>query len=237
MARSGDWLFRHRSWVPFALLPLVFAEVYRKRLVLGDFPALDRWWGVGCMAFAFVGVLVRFHATGHAAPGTSGRNTRYQIADTLNTSGMYSITRNPLYLGNLVITLGLVAAARSWEIVVAGALLFLLYYERIVAAEEAYLEGKFGEAYRSWASRTPWLLPDVRLWRPAELPFSWARAVRSEYNSLFGITSGLFLIEHARLAFVKGRLELETFWSIVFVAGALVYVVCRTLKKRTRLLS
>lgn len=244
LIRSGNWFFKYRSYLPLVLLPFVAIEVYRKRTALAGLPVLDRWWGVGCLVVAFIGMLIRFHTTGHAAKGTSGRNTRSQKADFLNTTGMYSITRNPLYLGNLIITLAIVAATRSAELVIAVTLIFVLYYERIVSAEEAYLEDKFGEVYRSWASKTPWLLPNLRLWVPAELPFSWRRAIRSEYNSLFGVTSALFIVEHGRTlswADLKdviwaGRPVLDPFWSAVFVVGALVYVVCRSLKKRTRLL-
>ena len=51
---------------------------------------------------------------GFAPRGTSGRNTLGQVAEVLNTSGMYSVVRNPLYLGNFVIWLGLALFIKVW---------------------------------------------------------------------------------------------------------------------------
>ena len=56
---------------------------------------------------SFFGMSVRFYTVGITPAGTSGRNRSKQIADKLNTRGMYSITRNPLYFGNYLIWLGI----------------------------------------------------------------------------------------------------------------------------------
>ncbi len=58
------------------------------------------------MVISFFGLALRVIVVGHAPYGTSGRNTREQVADTLNTTGMYSIVRHPLYLANYLIILG-----------------------------------------------------------------------------------------------------------------------------------
>jgi protein-S-isoprenylcysteine O-methyltransferase Ste14 len=236
LPRKGQWLFRYRSYVPLVLVPPLLLELYRNRARLDELPALDYWWPFGCLAVAFIGMLVRFVTAGYAAPSTSGRNTAAQKADSLNTTGFYSLSRNSLYFGNLIITLAIIAATRSWELTVVTFLLFLLYYERIIFAEEKFLEDKYGDMYRRWAASTPWLWPRLRGWKRPERSFSWRRAIRSEFNSLFGITTMLFAVEHGRAFARTHAWRLDFAWVVVFCVGAAVYIVCRTLKKRTRLL-
>jgi protein-S-isoprenylcysteine O-methyltransferase Ste14 len=277
MPRRGQWLFVRRSFVPLLLLPviaLVLAEdrvgEFLSRYVSFEFTGRHaaqpkQWeyvWDGTCLAISMIGVVVRAIAVGYAAENTSGRNTREgQRADELNTTGLYSLVRNPLYLGNLVITLGVLFTVRSWELVAIFILAFFLYYERIIFAEEAFLEGKFGDAYREWAAATPCLLPRIFPCRGAPLPphppagtaepkwrygvvrwvrpprrFSWRRAVRSEYQSVFGIVVAILAIKLGR-DFLEGRpFEIDPVRGIAFVAAAALYVVVRTIKKRTRLL-
>jgi protein-S-isoprenylcysteine O-methyltransferase Ste14 len=245
MPRRGQWLFVHRTFVPFLLLPvlaLVMAEdrvaTYLSRYVSLDFP--DRWqyvWEGTCLAIAMIGVLVRTMAVGYAAKNTSGRNTREgQRADALNTTGLYSLVRNPLYLGNLIIMLGVLLTVRSWELTAIFFLAFLLYYERIIAAEEAFLEDKFGDEYREWASATPCLRPRLGGWRSPPRRFSWRQAIRGEYQSVFGVVVAMFAIRLAR-DYLDGRpFEVDRVYGIAFAAAATVYVIVRTIKKRSKLL-
>ena len=235
--RTGQWFFRHRSFLPLVLLPPFVLEVYRTRERLAGVPQLDRWWAVGCMALALAGLLVRFLTVGYSAPASSGRNTKDQVAGALNTTAFYSLSRNALYFGNFIVTLAALAATRSWELTCVTLLAFFLYYERIVFAEEQFLEQKFGDEYRAWASATPWFWPRLRGWKSPARSFSWRKAIRGEFYTLFGITATLSVTEHARAFARLQRFELDRFWGIVFVVGAGAFVVCRTLKKRTRVLS
>ena len=63
----------------------------------------DMHYEAACIALAFVGLAIRVFTVGFVPAGTSGRKHDGQIAETLNTTGIYSLTRNPLYLGNAVI--------------------------------------------------------------------------------------------------------------------------------------
>ena len=97
LSRQGEWLFRHRSYLPLILLPVLIAS-------LREPPFLERLLGVGaergyelvCIAISFFGLVVRCYAIGHAPAGTSGRNTKQQETAALNTTGIYSAVRHPL---------------------------------------------------------------------------------------------------------------------------------------------
>ena len=99
------------------------------------------------------GLAVRAAAAGHI------RKNR-----ELTTTGPYAYTRNPLYLGSVLIAAGFVIASRSVWIAAAALLMFLAIYLPVIRAEEAYLRSAFPE-YSEYATRVPRLLARVRPYR------------------------------------------------------------------------
>lgn len=82
-----------------------------------------------------------------------------------------------------------------WRYVLLACLVFALYYERIICAEETFVQRKFGKTYTDWAARTPVFIP--KPWRRSrpELPFSLRTVLRREYNGSFFIVVAFTLIE------------------------------------------
>jgi protein-S-isoprenylcysteine O-methyltransferase Ste14 len=238
--RSGSWLFRHRSFLAFAGLPLIAAGLASSTFLGGD-RVVDRFWNAACFVVSFSGFALRVYAIGHAPKGTSGRNTRSQVAESLNTTGIYSVIRHPLYLGNCVMALGMVMIFHTWWIVALGMCFSLLLYERIAYAEEAFLRKRFGETFDRWAEVTPAVIPRLRLWKPSVLPFSWRTALRREYTGFFNITTAFALVVIASDFVAAHRpwreiVDGEWPWIGLAALGAVVYLVLRTLKKQTNLL-
>jgi len=171
--RQGDWLFQRRSYLPLLLLPLLL-------LALPDTEPIIRARGETAMAifraFCFlvsvVGLGVRAVVAAYVPRGTSGRNRGGQKAESLNTTGIYSLVRHPLYLGNFLIFMGIIAYTLSWWLILMSAILFTIYYERIMYTEETFLREKFGEKFTAWASRTPAFFPHFSLWKSPDLSFS-----------------------------------------------------------------
>jgi len=93
------------------------------------------------------GLILRALASGHVEKN-----------EQLTTSGPYAYTRNPLYLGSLVLAAGFAVAARSGWIVLAMAVLFVAVYLPVIHAEEAFLRERFPE-FADYARRVPRLLP------------------------------------------------------------------------------
>ena len=96
------------------------------------------------------GILLRGYASGYVRKNTE-----------LATTGPYAYTRNPLYLGSILIAFGFALAARSLWIVLALAVLFLAIYWPVILSEEEYLRAHFS-GYESYARRVPRLLPRLR---------------------------------------------------------------------------
>ena len=184
LERAGNWFFRWRSYLPL-LLAVLFL------LALGDFTYLtsqntiNRLWELFCLVISSLGLAIRIMTVGYVPRGTSGRNTRRQVADVLNTTGMYSVVRHPLYVGNFIMWLGISLLFHLWWFTLLIALIFWVYYEKIMYAEEEFLKQKFGEQFLTWAEKTPLFIPRFSLWQAPEMQFSFKSALKKRICLLF----------------------------------------------------
>ena len=148
LERQGRWLFRWRSYLPIAIIPLIV-------LALKHSGGVGRMAGplVGglfegfCMALSMAGLAVRSITVGYIPNGISTRNRQAGQETALRTTGMYSVARHPLYFGNFLIMLGIAMSIQVWWFVLVTVLAFWLYYERIMFAEEEGLRAGLGDAY------------------------------------------------------------------------------------------
>ena len=232
---TGNWLFRWRSYLPLAVIG-IFLLALRGYEYPGHSEQLDHLWEVLCLVVSFFGLGIRIATIGYTPERTSGRNTHKQVADTLNTTGVYSAVRNPLYLGNFFMGLGVALFAHLWWLTFIFILIFWLYYERIVFAEEAFLREKFGDEYLKWADKTPAFFPKLRQYQKPNLPFSLKTVLRREYSGFFAVILTLFVLETVGEVFAEGRVEFDTGWVILLGFGFIVWVTLRTIKKHTRIL-
>ena len=231
----GHWLFRWRSYLPLVTAVLLFCGLQYFSYPFGSH-FLDELWEVLCLSVSFLGLVVRALTIGWSASRTSGRNTAQQVAGTLNTTGMYSIVRNPLYLGNFLMVLGVVIFLRVWWIPLIYVLLFALYYERIIFAEEMFLRRKFGKEYMEWAAKTPVFFPRLRLWKAPALPFGWRKIFRREYHGMTAVVASMFVLEILSDIYSGHGFSIDTIWRIVLPATFAGYFVVRFFHKHTSLL-
>jgi len=234
MRANGGRLFRWRSFVLVIFLPLLAVATMRGEPIER---ALGGFWGETyeffCLMLVLAGLGLRAAAVGFVPARTSGRNTHGQVAASLNTGGLYSLTRNPLYLANCMIYLGVALYSQDLLLTLALGLFLALYYERIILAEEAFLLERFGEAYRAWAAEVPVFLPRLHGWTRPELPFSLRSVLRREYPTWLAAVLVLAAVDFAADYVVEGYTR---DWNAVIVASLLGYLVLHLLNRRTRLL-
>jgi protein-S-isoprenylcysteine O-methyltransferase Ste14 len=202
LARSGKRLFFWRGTYIYITIAVSVLIAWNT----GDWgpfadPALDCAWFWLSLIVASAGALVRVLTSGWAALGTSGRAKVAAEAAELNTTGPYSLVRNPLYLGRILNFTGIAMLSGSWVFGALEFLIALLVYERISTYEEEFLRGKFGEAHAAWARDVPSLLPRLHGWVKPKNPFWWKRMIWREQNKLFLLATAVFLTWFARLGF------------------------------------
>jgi protein-S-isoprenylcysteine O-methyltransferase Ste14 len=235
MREHGQWLFRWRGYLPVLAMVTVLIGLDRYRYLAGS-KFFDDLWQLGCVLLACLGLFVRAHVVGHAPKDTSGRNAREQRAEALNTTGMYSVVRHPLYVGNFLVFLGVVSFLhQAWPMAVC-VLGFALYHERIMLAEEAFLKQRFGDQFREWVARTPAVIPDLRAWLSPSLRFSLRNVLRREYNNVFGVVLAMFLLDAASDSAAQHRLTTGYWWDRLMIVGFVLWFALRTLKRRTEIL-
>lgn len=121
------------------------------------------------------GLILRGSASGHVKKD-----------EQLTTGGPYAHTRNPLYLGSMIIAAGFAIAARSWWIALAMAAIFIAIYIPTIRNEEAFLRARFPE-FQDYARSVPALVPRVRRFDSQGEKFSWdLYRQHREYNAIAG---------------------------------------------------
>ncbi len=242
MIKNGHTMFRLRSYLPLLIIPplLIAMEesVYLEKIV-GD--NVEDLWVLFCFLLSFFGLFIRAITVGYVPAGTSGRNTQSQRAHHLNVTGMYSIVRNPLYLGNFVIILGVLLSIKVWWLVALGTLGFFIYMERIILAEEKFLSEKYGSEYNDWRAKTPVIWPKFKLWQKPELPFSLKTVLRREYPGMMAVGAVFFATELITDLFFEGEeffawLADDFIWPVAFVLIMAFGLTLRHLKKKTNVL-
>lgn len=230
--RSGNWLFKKRGFLPVVLLAAGIIV-----LLLKDFNQEREYIYTDLLYLfiSFLGLAVRAFTIGYTPKNTSGRNIKGQKAEVINTTGIYSIVRHPLYVGNFIIWLGLALFTESLWFIILFILSFWLYYERIMFAEEQFLRKKFGEKYEEWASTTPPFLPDFSAWVSGELPFSWKNILKREYNGFGNIIFAFTLLDLARNYQITGNPCPSVIWIWIFACGLAIWFLLRTIEKRSKL--
>jgi protein-S-isoprenylcysteine O-methyltransferase Ste14 len=235
--KQGRWLFRWRTYLPAVGIPIFIIALrnseYLER-VFGN--TINNLWELFSVCISFLGFGVRCFTVGFVPRGTSGRSRQLQDSEILNTTGMYSIVRNPLYLGNFIIILGITLFIQVWWLALVVWLGFWLYYERIIFAEEEFLREKFGALFLEWANETPTFFPKFKNWKKPNLPFSLKAVLRREYSTFFSIIASFTFLGIASDLFAEGKLEVSLPWVILFIVSLIIYLTLLILKKKTKIL-
>lgn len=239
MESSGNKLFRYRGQIPVILfllaVPVIWFTDYSQ--ISPKWLEVFRWSAVG---LSVIGFIIRAIAIGSTPKGTSGRNTEKQVAETLNTTGIYSTCRHPLYLGNYFMWIGIVAYSFNVYFIIVVSLAYWIYYERIMFAEERFLERKFGDKYVDWSMLVPAFWPSFKRYKKSIVPFSIKPVLRREYSGILATVIGFIFVDVVRDNIMLYRMEQDFAVKEIYLwvlGGAVVYaLIFRSIKHYTKLL-
>ena len=224
--KTGNWLFKHRSFLPLIMFPFLLYCVLTP--LTASIQTVLLYTG---MILSYIGECFRIFTIAYVPAGTSGRNTKQQLANILNKKGTYSMLRHPLYLGNFFIFLGVFIFTGEIYGILIYILIFWIYYERIIFAEEAFLINKFENEFQDWSLITPAFIPNIFSYSKPEPPFSIKQVLEREYTGICGI----FAIYSILLVFRNYCWDIRPLisvpWKILFILNTCLYISLRTIKK------
>lgn len=231
LLHQGNFLFKYRGTLPILAIFLSLG-VFVYDLSTNSFYTYTphKWL---CLVVGLLGLFIRAHVVGFSADSTSGRNTEEQVAESINSSGLYSLMRNPLYLGNYLMYLSLALWTQNLWLVVVFTLLFYLYYERIIYAEEHFLKNKFGSVYETWAVEIPVFVPRLGPYKKSSSKFNLWKVLRQEKNGFFALTLLFAIFEWIELWW-NGELGqiMQNNWTFLAIFGGLTYLILKIFKKK-----
>jgi protein-S-isoprenylcysteine O-methyltransferase Ste14 len=208
--RLKRW-FKLRFFItyPFGIFVLLFCSPTQNSFSLGI-------W------FIVAGLIVRLWSNGYAIKTVA-----------LTTSGPYSLVRNPLYLGTILITMGFMIMLNTAYAGLIFVIILLAVYYRTIKSEEKALTARFGQAYLDYKRKVPMLMPTVFRYKAGEKwPFSFKRIIENkEYKLFIWVINiviifrlkGYFLIDHESMDMKKMLLiGLFVFLAAIDIGGEIV---------------
>jgi protein-S-isoprenylcysteine O-methyltransferase Ste14 len=193
LVAAGNFFFKVRN----GLFPVVFVALLvltRPTVLLGSASANALLLALGA-GLALLGEFVRCVTIGYEYIERGGRDGKV-YASFLVKGGVYSHTRNPMYVGNALIAIGLMLYSGAPLAILAGIPFFLFVYLSITAAEEHYLAGRFGDDYQAYCRRVNRFFPPVAaLFRTlSSMTYDGRKALRKEYGTLWVVGTGLIVL-------------------------------------------
>jgi protein-S-isoprenylcysteine O-methyltransferase Ste14 len=234
---QGNMLFKNRTYFP--LLIVVAGILWYVFLLYNNIAFVNRWQlDFIFLCVGFMGLGIRIFTVGFTPRDTSGRNTTEgQIAEQLNTSGIYSVVRHPLYLGNFFMYLAPVLILSDLWFTMFFCAIFWIYYERIMYAEEQFLRRKFGQTFIDWSNKTPAFIPNLSLYKKSDLTFSLRNIIKREHNGFFNLVFIMTVFRIVGFGMTTQKFYLDTPWIIIFSTSFAIFLTIRIIKKFTKVLN
>jgi protein-S-isoprenylcysteine O-methyltransferase Ste14 len=230
---NGQKLFKNRSFLPLILYPIAIITIFVEKDSI--FSTYELPFSLICIAISLFGLVVRALVIGYVPKNTSGRNTSRQKAETLNTTGIYSVVRHPLYLGNFFMWLGIIIYVGHFWLALVCIMLFWIYYERIMLTEEKFLIEKFGDRYHEWARETPAFIPNFSKWTKPALSFHLKKVIKREHRGLVAVLVSMGALHLIKNYSLYGESKMHQFWLITSIAALCLLIFLRILIKTTNL--
>lgn len=234
MIGIGNFFFKYRNFLFIFLYLALFIpspDIFRED-TFG--PAYYLWPIAIGLVVTVAGQAIRGATIGLAYIVRGGKDKKV-YADDLVTEGIFNHCRNPLYVGNILMLLGVGILSNS--ILYVGILipLFLFIYQAIVLAEEHFLRTKFGERFDAYCSRVNrWWISFKGMGNTfAGMKFNANRWILKEYNTQFVWLAGIaaiLLLNYPQLTAADRSLR-NTLLTSIFVLLAGGYILVRYLKK------
>lgn len=231
MVKIGNFFYHYRNF----LFPVFYAALF-----IPSKPLFQNFWyaiAIG-LFITCLGQFVRIFTIGFKYIIRGGKN-RKVYAEDLVTDGIFAHCRNPMYVGNVLMLLGMGIMSNSILFVGLFIPFFIFIYQSIIRAEEDFLFNKFGAPYKAY-------MADVNRWIPqfkglketiSNMEYKWKRVVLKEYTTTYIWLGGIALmfIKNIRLNLPQQFEANRYFFIAILLAIVCLYLFTRWLKKSGRI--
>lgn len=234
MVKIGNFFFHYRNFI----FPIFYAALFIPSPQIFDNTFTAFWIGLLITA---IGQGVRFLTIGLDYIIRGGKDRRV-YAEDLVTTGIFAHSRNPMYVGNVLMLWGMGVLANNLLFLVIMGPFFLFIYQSIIRAEENFLENKFGPAFKDYCN-------DVNRWLPSlkglgttlgDSNFKWKRVILKEYNTTFywTLAAVILLAKNSYETIPQEQFrKLDESFMAMGVTIVAVYVIIKILKKQKIMVS
>ncbi|MCB0514694.1 MAG: isoprenylcysteine carboxylmethyltransferase family protein [Chitinophagales bacterium] len=234
MVAIGNIFYKHRNWF-FPLLYLLLFIPTKWHIHHDYVMVCYIGWCI-----ALIGQIIRWLTVGLKYIIRGGKN-RQVYAEDLVTDGIFAHVRNPLYVGNLLIILGLAFISNSLPYLLVVVPFFIFAYNAIVRAEENFLRNKFGTAYNEYTQNTARWFPNLQGIGETlgSMEFNWKRLIVKEYTSALIWMGGAIILTAVKMYDFSG--STASFWQysrnywIAFALLLTAYLSIKLLKTAGKL--
>jgi protein-S-isoprenylcysteine O-methyltransferase Ste14 len=233
MIQIGNFFFKYRNLLFILLYGLLFLpspELFTENIFHAEYKS---WPLIIGLFVTVLGQAIRGATIGLAYIVRGGKDKKV-YAEHLVSTGIFSHCRNPLYVGNILMLLGVGILANSMIYVAIIMPLFLFIYQAIVLAEENFLRGKFGADFDAYCARVNRWIPSLKGIGAtfSSMEFNWKRWVLKEYTTQFIWLAGIALLI-IRLYQIEDVLTNSIYAVIILTIG---YAIVRYLKKSGKMI-
>jgi protein-S-isoprenylcysteine O-methyltransferase Ste14 len=233
MIQIGNFFFKYRNLLFILLYGLLFLpspELFTENIFHAEYKS---WPLIIGLFVTVLGQAIRGATIGLAYIVRGGKDKKV-YAEHLVSTGIFSHCRNPLYVGNILMLLGVGILANSMIYIAIIMPLFLFIYQAIVLAEENFLRGKFGADFDAYCARVNRWIPSLKGIGAtfSSMEFNWKRWVLKEYTTQFIWLAGIALLI-IRLYQIEDVLTNSIYAVIILTIG---YAIVRYLKKSGKMI-
>lgn len=236
--RFGDFLFKHRNHLfPVVIVLLVLLRPPAHTTFSSNLlESIKDGLAIGVVV---LGLAMRAFVIGFAYIKRGGLSKQV-YADTLVTTGIFGLCRNPLYVGNLLVYVGVFMMHGDPLIMALGTAIFVVFYLAIVAAEEFFLHQKFGTEYDNYCNNVPRWLPHIKGIRTRfatateGMDYNLKRVVLKDYSTAANAAISLMLIEYYEelVSHAPDMVGYTTTLVLSLLVVGAIALSIRTIKKR-----
>ena len=225
MITIGNFFFKYRNQLfifLYALLLIPSPELFTVEKFGQDYWFFSFYIG---LFITTAGIVIRGLTIGLTFIERGGKDLKIH-ADALITRGLFTHCRNPLYVGNNLMLLGLGILSNSLIYVLVVVPVFLFIYQAIVLAEENFLKQKFGIAYEEYCANVNRWLPSMKGIGEtfSTMKFNWVRWLFTEYNTQIFWLTGVFLTIIFKYPQVVGEgTEIRNKWTLIVLPVMVIY--------------